>query len=244
MKSRLNLAINAVAAVILSVNFAVGQSHSKSSMLDSLQQASLWIDSVSSGGWKFEWSSKFMLAINDTTQSVDTLFVNQTVPESDTTDYFYYEDYRVLSIVGPYVSWSCSYNGSGGAHPIAGTYYETHAPGSSRQISLTELFPEGVIERALLADTLIQAHLTKKDPKDLADLVDNLHGGCAMELQTLLTSFAVNSIDRDSVTIDFGITHGCELMRGNFTEFTIRLPIPKDDRQMFIDARRNHTIGW
>jgi hypothetical protein len=135
-------------------------------------------------------------------------------------------------------------NGSGRAHPIAGAYYETHTPVSSRQIALTELFPEGDIERALLADTIKESHLTKKHPRDLAHLVDNLDGGYTMELQAILTSFAVSSIDGDSVTIDFGITYGCELMRGSFTEFAISLPIPKDKAQMFAEARRNHTMGW
>jgi hypothetical protein len=185
-----------------------------------------------------------MLAINDTTQTVDTLFVNESVPETDTSIYFFDENYKLLSIVGPYVSLSYSYNGSGGVHPICGTCYETYVPGSSDRVSLADLFDEDDIQHALLADTLIQSHLTKKAPKDLNDLVNNLDGGCEMDLGDILTSFAVGAIDSDSVTINFGITHGCELMRGNFTELTIRLPIPDDNRQMFVEARKNQTVGW
>ena len=244
MKNLLNLIITSVVIVISCFDLAEAQSNPTAPMLDSLHLSRLWFDSTSSGGWKFKWSTDIMLAINDTTQTVDTLFVNESVPETDTSIYFFDENYKLLSIVGPYVSLSYSYNGSGGVHPICGTCYETYVPGSSDRVSLADLFDEDDIQHALLADTLIQSHLTKKAPKDLNDLVNNLDGGCEMDLGDILTSFAVGAIDSDSVTINFGITHGCELMRGNFTELTIRLPIPDDNRQMFVEARKNQTVGW
>ncbi len=245
MRNLPGLTFIAIAMLTSCLGFADGRSTSINSVADSSEQSNhWWVHSVSSGGWEFKWSGEIMLAINDTTGTLDTLFVNHSIPQTDTSDYYYEDEYRVMSIVGPYVSWSYSYDGSGGPHPIAGIRYETHVPGNFGRISLPEIFPEIEIQRALLADTLILSHLRKQSPANLTDLVGSLDGGCEMDLDDILTSFAIGAIESDSVTVNFGITHGCEVMRGNFTEMTIKLPLPGNQRQMFIEARKNQTTGW
>jgi hypothetical protein len=99
---------------------------------------------------------------------------------------------------------------------------------------LDQLFPQKDIFKALLFDTLIQNHLTKKDPERLNELIDNLEGGCEIYFKDILKSFCFAESDSDSVEVRFGLRYGCEVMRENFTLLTIKLEIPSKIKSFFL----------
>jgi hypothetical protein len=170
---------------------------------------------------------------NNITREIDTMFVNENESGIDSTqeegslssEYFFNSTHDVISLVGPYLSYEYSYDGSGGAHPIYGSYYRTVYIPTKKEVSLDSLFAPDVVFQALLNDSLIVHSLTNKNPKDLYELTSSLEGECEISFSDLLISFAIKSIDPKKVEVEFGLTHGCEVMRGNFTTITIILPI-------------------
>jgi hypothetical protein len=191
----------------------------------------------------YDDSIKGLTTLVDTNEDGDT-------PESF---YYYYDNHKLLSIIGPYLSFETEYDGSGGAHPVYGTIYKTinFAKDKTTQWSeldfqdglLTDIFNDKDIYRALMKDQLITNHLKKKKPKDLADLLANLRGGCEMDLTHLLNSFRIVNIDRNIALIDFGFTHGCEADRGKFSGTAIGLPVLKKNKFMFEKAINDSTLG-
>lgn len=179
---------------------------------------------------------------NNLTLEIDTLLINENegndgsndedISSTDSTHeddlssfYFFNTRHDVILLVGPYLSYEYSYNGSGGAHPIYGAYYRTIYIPSKKEVSLDSLFNPDVIFKALLKDSLIVHSMTNKTPEDLYELTSSLEGGCEIDFSELLISFAIKSIDSKKVEVEFGLTHGCEVMRGNFTTITINLPV-------------------
>ena len=78
-------------------------------------------------------------------------------------------------------------------------------------------------------------------PKNLQQLCDSLDDECEIDFTFLLESFAIKSIHGDKATILFGLTHGCEVEKGNFTMIEIALPIQNSFNKMFEDAARDKT---
>ena len=76
-----------------------------------------------------------------------------------------------------------------------------------------------------MKDSTITSHLSSRKPINLNELSKFLDGGCEISFFEFLKSFAITSIDLKSAEIEFGLTHGCEVMRGHFTSFIIKLPI-------------------
>jgi hypothetical protein len=163
---------------------------------------------------------------------IDTVLISTNEDKSnylndeDYSDYYYFIDsYYNLSLIGPYLSYEYSYEGSGGAHPIYGSFYRTLNLLNKLEVSLDELFDKEILLSVLLNDSLIQAHLVNDNPKTLNELEESLIGGCEISFYEFLKSFSIKAIHQNKVEIEFGLTHGCEALRGNFTSFTIILPI-------------------
>jgi hypothetical protein len=186
--------------------------------------------------WKILQNDSVTRAKNIFSMETDTLFVNENEHSVDSSEadengelgasayYDFESEYKVLFVIGQFVSYSYSYNGSGGAHPIYGSWYRTARIDAISEVTLQELFPDSVIYMALIKDSTITSHLGNRLPKDLKELCAMLDGGCEIEFGSLLTSYVFSSVKKDSTEIEFGLTYGCEAMRGNFTSFIITLP--------------------
>ena len=150
----------------------------------------------------------------------------------------------MLSVVGPYVSFKQDYYYDGGAHPSYGTFFETYSVDADTCIRLQDLFEEKKIIKALVRDTFIQKYfISDHTPSTLDQLFSNLDGACDyyFSLESL-SHFAFHHIDRNHVAVRIGISYGCEVMRGNFSQLEIHLPIPKKLRKLFKKANKNHTL--
>jgi tetratricopeptide (TPR) repeat protein len=248
----------------------------------------IYTHSVKTGMWNVKWNSNRADAYNNTTGDTTFLYCtsredlddnNEYYGDSDLTyfrpDWYSNNDYQMLAIVGPYVSFLSTYDGSGGAHPIYGNVlcvselgrveapepqdtstapYDTterfekmiRATKNLRETDkshakITDIFPETDVFNALMQDSIILAHLPKFTPKNLRELSDSLDGECEMDFSYLLESFAIKSIHHDKAVILFGLTHGCEVEKGNFTTIEIELPIPDMSKKMFEEAVKNKT---
>jgi hypothetical protein len=146
--------------------------------------------------------------------------------------------YRVLSIVGARVSFEHRFWGDcGGAHPQdVTTWTAVDASRGSQPVSLASLFPEDGILQALLADRLVkQALQGERVPESLDALLKAVAWkrggadpeGCAYSFgDDLLQHFAFHHVEGGQVAVRMGLSHGCEVMRGNLTQIGILLPIP------------------
>lgn len=134
----------------------------------------------------------------------------------------------MLSIVGPYISFEVSYYAEGGAHPSYGTFYKVINIINGKRVSLKQLFSKKVLFKTLIADSVIKKALSAT-PRNLDELFKNADGGCEMFIhESILSSFAFHHIKNNKVAVRIGISHGCEINRGDFTQIGIYLPIPKN----------------
>jgi hypothetical protein len=158
----------------------------------------------------------------------DTLFIaehSHDTLDGTSEENEFEENYDVRFLFGPYLSYAYGYSGTGGAHPTYGSWYRTIGLYDKQAVPLDDIFPPADIFAALMKDTVIVAHLTNKDPRDLHELTSSLDGGCEMEFDSLLTRYVFTGASKTTVGITFGLTHGCEALRGNFTEISIILPM-------------------
>ncbi|MEM7583870.1 MAG: hypothetical protein AAF560_10855 [Acidobacteriota bacterium] len=141
---------------------------------------------------------------------------------------------KVLSIVGPYISYQMFSDGytEGAAHPWSHVTFETKHMGTGEVVELTEIFSEAAILEALLADSVIRRALEGQPPESLGELFDRVDGGCEFNLsQRSLTSFAFHHIQEDKIAVRLGLSHGCEVQRGSFTQLGLALDIPSELRE-------------
>jgi hypothetical protein len=219
--------------MIYGCNKPKNENENTASQIDSVVTGKDSIITTGKSGYTLLQTDSVVVVKNNLTQEIDTIFVNQHESGVDSTydkDELSYENYfnstyEVISLVGHYLSYEYSYEGSGGAHPIYGAYYRTIDIPTKEEVCLDSLFDSDVIYHALLQDSLIVRSMTNRNSKNLQELVSSLEGGCEISFYDLLKSFAIKSINSRKVEIEFGLTHGCEVMRGNFTTMTINLPV-------------------
>jgi hypothetical protein len=188
--------------------------------------ASIWVGE--SGGARIEWTTHGIATRRADGTAVD-LFERskgEAGCEGDQTD-------RILSVVGSIVSYEESVGTTceGAAHPSAVTFYAAvDAAHPGKKVSLTDLFPDADVLRALLADSVVKRHLPKTPPKTTDALVRALAESqpeCEYTFSAdLLSRFAFHHVEGDRVAVRIGLSHGCEVMRGNLTQLGILLPIP------------------
>ncbi len=177
--------------------------------------------------WKLIENDSVTIIKNSFSTKLDTIFKN--VYESDSNDssaigYYFSSEYKVISIVGSYLSYEYCYNGSGGLHPIGGRWYRTINIDKKNDLSLDSLFTSEVIYKKLSTDTNFTKYLTEKHTKNLSEFIRSLDGGCEISFENLLVSYAITSINNSFVSVQFGLTHGCEYMPEKFTVIKIELP--------------------
>lgn len=202
---------------------------------------------VQSGPWTIEWSDAHATATKG--DGGEAVRVFQSVHEnccswSDErspcpSGWFERSTHRLLSIVGPIVSFTDGYEGSGGMHPIYGLRYRAVDLDTNAPADVTQIAAERSILKALIAAPAIKAHLGDGErPSSLDELVALLGVPCETDWSALRNAFRVGAIGRKAMTIEFGLGHGCEAMRGTFTTIEIRVPIPGDLRSQVRAAAR------
>ena len=140
---------------------------------------------------------------------------------------------RILSVVGTLISYQLDYYHEGGAHPSYGSYYKTvDLERGKKPITLTMLFPEKDVVKALKGDRVIKKALSKERGRGkgigtLKSLLAHIDGGCKMSFLSIPSSFAFHHVKGGEVALRIGLPHGCEVMRGTFTQLGLYLPIPK-----------------
>ena len=176
----------------------------------------------------------------------------QQLKYSDSERYDYYKNsgdhyaeklnYHMLSVVGPYISYKHDYYYEGGAHPAYGIEFKNYNMETESEISLLDIFKEIDILNALLNDKFIQQFLSKKDPKSLDELFNNLLISDYSFGKHILNQFAFHHIKEDKIAIRIGITHSNEMARGTFAQVGIYLPIPKDLKDILIHSKNEKTL--
>lgn len=144
------------------------------------------------------------------------------------------DSYKVLSIVGTLVSYENAFMGDcGGPHPEEiVTWTAIDGAVGGQPVSLASLFPEDAILRALLADRLVRTALQGRPvPESLDALLTALANwvsqDCAYSFgENILKRFAFHHVGGGLVAVRFGLSHGCEVARGNLTQIGILLAIP------------------
>jgi hypothetical protein len=132
----------------------------------------------------------------------------------------------VLSVVGTIVSFDLSAGGycEGAAHPYAVRHYVVKdLARNGKEVSLYDFFDKAEVQRALDADPFLRK---EKDDEDAP---------CRFTLEGFEKSFAFHHVEGDKVAVRVGLTHGCEVMRGNLTQLGLLLT-PKPDLLARLEA--------
>lgn len=158
-------------------------------------------------------------------------------------------DIKLLSVVGPYVSFEEDTEEEWPSMP----HPETHARFATvdvrkplQPVSLTDIFPESDLLQALSADSVIKKAIgTKVHPATLAELLKRLensqfqacpdHSGQFALTGDILTRFAFHHIDGDKVFVRIGLSN---LYGANdsVTQIGIALLIPAQLKQSCVEA--------
>ncbi|MEK6796268.1 MAG: hypothetical protein AABZ39_15925 [Spirochaetota bacterium] len=196
-------------------------------------------------GWKIYWSEGAAIAVNSMKESV-TIFrdYNDEKDKKKNDGYWSSRNYTMLSIAGTIVCYRCDWYGEGGAHPSSGsTFAAVDLAEGSNEMLLTDVFTAEEIYGVLIEDPVIQKTLSGETPKNLNGVFSMADGGCEMDISArMLGSFAFHHVKDGSVAIRIGIPHGCETMRGNFTQIGFYLPIPIRYKNAFAAAVKNRTL--
>jgi hypothetical protein len=200
---------------------------------------------VTSGEWLVHWSPAGAFAIHETEPRCVPIYSNSYETCETWTDdspcpegWFYRRTHRVLSALGNFVSFTDGYEGSGGMHPISGRRYAAIDLNTREPADITQLFDESDVVAALAGHPLIRKHLRGAAPEDLDGMVTALGRPCEIAFYDLPSAFRVKSVGGTTAVVEFGLAHGCEVLRGTFTAIEIELPIPHDLSDLFLEARR------
>lgn len=160
--------------------------------------------------------------------------------------------FKVQSWVGPVLSfqennyWNCVAT----AHPGAYTVYQTLNLSTGKAMSLTDIFADRDLLKALLADGIVKKYIPKNHPpfassQDLINYVSkNGTGECAYTFsEDNLSRFALHHVKGNQVAVRMGLTHGCEAARGMLTELGLYLPIPAAWK-VYIENARTGKAGF
>ncbi|MCM0080104.1 hypothetical protein L4X63_00710 [Geomonas sp. Red32] len=201
--------------------------------------------SASSFSWGVVKSGAKIVATNRMTKRTFTVFADseeEGTVEGGNRAFESGTSYEVVSLVGPVLSVCESWYSDSGAHPSYGSRFRTvNLDRGKEELSLTDIFDESEVLTALLKDRIIGKHLGKVTPKRLADL-EALDGGCEIDFQGLNRSFAFHHLKGGAVAVRIGLPHGCEVMRGNFTQLGIYLPLSRPAIGYFRHAEKNKTL--
>jgi len=186
--------------------------------------------------WSVRKVNGKIIAVNSMTKARKTVFTD--VNKEDEIS-----NYEISSLVGPILSVAESLYWEGGAHPGHLARLETiNLDTGKTPVLLTDIFPEEEIVKALRNDKVVKKALGKKHPKKLSEIMEMADGGCEISFSHTNESFAFHHVKGGNVAVRIGLPHGCEAMRGNYTELGIYLPIPHNFTEYLKQAEKNHTL--
>ncbi|MFP2933188.1 hypothetical protein ACLESO_50190 [Pyxidicoccus sp. 3LG] len=157
---------------------------------------------------------------------------------------------KVLSVVGPWVSYEQSDSGfTGGAHPYAGTTYITEDVTKDKgAFSLLGVFPEKDVLEALKADRFIRKHIRDeaafKKARTVEALLQSLGAGedcVGFEyggLESVKRSVAFHHVEGNKVAVRISFGYAAEACRGQHFVVGVLVPIPASLRPAFERAAR------
>ncbi len=156
---------------------------------------------------------------------------------------------KPLSLVGSVLSLRRDDYWDGGAHPSGAIEYYALDPTRLRaRLTLTDLFPDRDVVRALWADPIVRRSLTKagvQSPPATAaalerKLEDQSFGGEEGSKygygKDFLKGFSFHHLEGDRVAVRLCVSWYTEIYRFNSTEIGILLPIPARLRAAFQSA--------
>ncbi|NOK17380.1 hypothetical protein HMI50_10115 [Corallococcus carmarthensis] len=155
----------------------------------------------------------------------------------DPSDWEAYQSFKVLSVVGPWVSYEESSSGyTGGAHPYAHSSYVTWDVTKDKgAFSLLDVFPEKEVLKALKADGFVKKHAGDaeafKNAKTVGAMLESLEPGedCVgfqYGLDNVKRSVAFHHVEGDKVAVRIAFGYDNESCRGNMFVVGVLLPIP------------------
>lgn len=208
---------------------------------DSLDK--IFNNKIDAGEWIIYWDNIHCISYEKANLKLDTLFVNLYLKAKSNDGCLVNNRYKLLSVVGPFVSFlSLKFQDcEGGNHPTDYVYYSTFDLRTKKTISLTNIFDSGILFRSLNKTSWVNNYLHNNKPKDLKELVEKLDGDCDVSFLYLLEEFAFKSITDSTVIVQFGLEHGCEANKGDFTNFEVKLPIPIDFLDYFNAANKSKS---
>ncbi|MBI4976307.1 MAG: hypothetical protein HZC28_02435 [Spirochaetes bacterium] len=210
------------------------------------ENASHLSNCVHADEWDIKWSDAMAVGIHTTSKETIVIYRDASDEDMKTKNdgYWSKQDYTMLSVAGTVVSYACDYYSEGGAHPSYGRAYKSiDLAENTNETLLTDHFEAAAIFEALMNDTVIKNALKDQRPKNLNELFDVIDGGCEMDLSIrVLGAFALHHLKGDRVAVRIGVSHGCEAMRGNFTEIGVYLPQPDRMRTALKKAAADRTL--
>ncbi|WP_246357361.1 hypothetical protein [Pyxidicoccus fallax] len=173
------------------------------------------------------------------------------VPEgTDTLGWEASQSFKVLSVVGPWVSYEQTGAGfTGGAHPYASTKYVTEDVTKPQgAFSLLDVFPEKDVLAALKADGFVRKHIHDeaafKSATTVEALMQSLEPGedCVGfdlgGLESVKRSVAFHHVEGDKVAVRISFGYAAEACRGRNFVVGVLLPIPASPRPAFERASK------
>jgi hypothetical protein len=208
---------------------------------DSLDK--IFNNKIDAGEWLIYWDNTHCISLEKVNLKLDTLFANLYLKAKSNDGCLVNNRYKLLSVVGPFVSFlSLKFQDcEGGNHPTDYVYYSTINLKSKKNISLNNIFDSKILFSSLIKTSWVNNYLHNNKPKNLTELINELDGGCEISFMYSLEQFAFKSISDSSVIVQFGLEHGCEADKGNFSNFEVKLPIPDQYLYHFTNANKNNS---
>ena len=208
--------------------------------------------SVVHHGWEIVWGGGAATAKNLKSGEKRTLFVSEKSAEDEPMSE---SNYEMLSVVGTILSWSNSWYSEGGAHPSYGTAWNATNLDPDRSADLADLFGKEAVFSRLMRDVTIQSALNgvltdtedqpRPTPKNLDELLEYVDGGCHARMgpDMLMQYYFPYRLGGKVAVVEIGLSHGCEVNRGSFTELArLYFPIPDALRADFDKAVRDGVL--
>ncbi|NWF51275.1 MAG: hypothetical protein HXY49_12125 [Ignavibacteriaceae bacterium] len=206
--------------------------------------------SVTSGDWTITWNDSSAVAVDNLNGNkiiifTDRIIINETIlPDSTYQFTFQSDDFSMLSIVGPVVSYSFDWHYDFGYSVNYGTFYESINLESPEDFKpLTFFFDEKEVFSEVTKTKLISERIKGKSaPADLKQLIELLSQDCDINFSELLKTFAFKEISHDTVTVQFGLPHGCDAEMGKFTMLDVKFKVTPSKLKFFNEAEQNETL--
>ena len=133
----------------------------------------------------------------------------------------------ILSIVGPYISYSSEYYYEGGAHPSYGKDYNTYNIETKKTFNLEDFFSEEALYKALIKNEFILNYVNPKKALNLDQLKGEFFMNVEAQYSLDFSSFSFGNIIGGQIKVNIGLSHDAEVYRGGFELISIQLDIPE-----------------